>query len=143
MPTTSPTTSRRSPTTPATTTPPPPSTTRRTPPAPPARTRPTRSTTPSRTARPTSKLYAPRGHEAHRSGRSGAPFCAGLGLAEGFHDPLEQAAAVGAAVGGLDHPFGVGHHAQHVARLVEDAGDVARRAVAFAGVAEGDPPLPF
>jgi hypothetical protein len=43
--------------------------------------------------------------------------------------PFEQAAAVGAAVGGLHRALRVRHHAEHVAGFVDDAGDVAGRAV--------------
>ena len=38
----------------------------------------------------------------------------------------------------LDHPFGVRHHAQHIALGVEYAGDVARRSVDVLIVAERD-----
>src|SRR3546814_1091091 len=49
--------------------------------------------------------------------------------ADRFQQPFEQAAAVGAAVGGLDPAFGMRHHAEDIAGRIEDAGDVARRAV--------------
>ena len=38
---------------------------------------------------------------------------------------FEQHAAIAAAVGGFDHAFGVGHHAQHIAGFVQHAGDIA------------------
>ncbi|PAV68036.1 hypothetical protein WR25_14125 [Diploscapter pachys] len=58
--------------------------------------------------------------------------------ADRFHHAFEQAATVRAAVRRFDLAFGVGHHAEHVASGVEDAGDVARRAVDGFAIAEGD-----
>ena len=44
---------------------------------------------------------------------------------------------------GFDRALGVRHHAEHIAGVVEDPGDVARRAVDLAGVAERDPAFAF
>src|SRR3546814_6489029 len=63
--------------------------------------------------------------------------------ADRFQQPFEQAAAVGAAVGGLDPAFGMRHHAEDIAGRIEDAGDVARRAVDVGGIAEGDAAFAF
>ena len=52
---------------------------------------------------------------------------------QGAEDALEQSAAVGAALQRLDQVFRVGHHAEDVAPLVEDAGDVVERAVGIGG----------
>src|SRR5262245_36468947 len=52
--------------------------------------------------------------------------------------PADERAAVGAALQRVDGVLGVGHHPQHVLGLVEDAGDVAGRAVGVADIAEGD-----
>ena len=43
----------------------------------------------------------------------------------------------------IDRAFRVGHHAQNVPRSIEDAGDVAARPVAIAGVTEGNPAIAF
>ncbi len=45
-------------------------------------------------------------------------------LGDRFEQAFEQAAAVGAAVRGFDHPLGVRHQPEHIARVVEDPGDV-------------------
>src|SRR3546814_5317233 len=63
--------------------------------------------------------------------------------ADRFQQPFEQAAAVGAAVGGLDPAFGMRHHAEDIAGRIEDAGDVARRAVDVGGIADGDAAFAF
>src|ERR1700744_4404776 len=59
---------------------------------------------------------------------------------KGFDQAFEQLAAVGAAERIVHHPFGVGHQAQHIAFLAQNAGDVAGRAVGVLapGIAEGD-----
>jgi|SRR5579863_2110776 len=53
-----------------------------------------------------------------------------VGGGSGPDQPLghrgKQGPTVAAAVGRLDHALGVRHHPQHVARLVEHAGDIAR-----------------
>src|SRR6188474_3635934 len=45
------------------------------------------------------------------------------------HEAREQAAAVGAAHDVFDVVFRMRHHAEHIAALVDDAGDRLRRAV--------------
>ena len=60
-----------------------------------------------------------------------------------LEQPFEQPPSVGAAVRRLDRPLGVRHQAEHVAGIVEDAGDAARRAVDLVEVAEGDAALAF
>src|SRR5687767_10518100 len=50
-------------------------------------------------------------------------------LAQGFDQAFEQALAVGAAVRGFHRALGMGHHAEYVATLIDDAGDTPRRAV--------------
>ena len=44
---------------------------------------------------------------------------------------------------GFDCAFRVGHHAEHIAGGVNDAGDVARGAVDAFGIAEGDAAFAF
>jgi len=66
----------------------------------------------------------------------------GLG-ADGFHQAFEQAPTIGAAVRGFDAAFGVGHHAEYVALVVEQAGDVARGTVDALGIAERDAAFAF
>ena len=39
---------------------------------------------------------------------------------------FEQRPAIGSTLGVFDQPFRVGHHAEHVAGVVEDAGNIAR-----------------
>mgnify|MGYP000213875939 CR=1 FL=1 len=56
---------------------------------------------------------------------------------------LEHAASVGAAMGWFNHPFGVRHQSQHIAGIVDDTGNPARRAVDAFGVAESDAALAF
>jgi hypothetical protein len=46
-------------------------------------------------------------------------------------------------MGGFDHAFGVGHHAEHIARVVEDAGDVAGRSVDAFRIAQRDAAFAF
>ena len=52
----------------------------------------------------------------------------------------QQHAVVGAQQE-VRRALGVRHQAEHVAGLVEDAGDAARRAVALVEIAQGDPAL--
>src|SRR5260370_523656 len=52
------------------------------------------------------------------------------------HQPCEQAAAVGAAHDIFDMVFRMRHHAEHVAALVDDAGDRLRRAVDVGAVVD-------
>ncbi len=61
------------------------------------------------------------------------------GLPDSLQQAFEQAAAVGAAMGGLHHPLRMRHQAEHVAGRVENAGYAPRRTVHLAGIAEGDP----
>ena len=79
------------------------------------------------------------------SRRSAARRLTGDGAsgADRLQQALEQPPPVGAAMGGFDHALGVRHHAEHVAGLVDDAGDVARRSVDGAGVAERDAAFAF
>ena len=56
---------------------------------------------------------------------------------------LEDDEAVGRAHQRIGGAFGVRHHAEHVALAVEDAGDVAQRAVRVVDIAEGDAVLGF
>ena len=42
------------------------------------------------------------------------------------HNAFEQRPTVAAAVRGFDRAFGVGHHAEHIARGVQYSGDPAR-----------------
>ena len=69
----------------------------------------------------------------HRRHRASPP------LGDGFQQAFEQPPPVGAAVRRLDRPLGVRHQAEHVAGIVEDAGDPPRRAVDLVEVAERDP----
>ena len=63
----------------------------------------------------------------------------GGGVHAGVQQPLEQRASVGAALERFDQVFRVGHHAEDVAALVEDAGDVVEPSRwGSLGVAEGD-----
>src|SRR3546814_17634803 len=74
-----------------------------------------------------------------QSSRSKLPVCrTAPSGADRFQQPFEQAAAVGAAVGGLDPAFGLRHHAEAIAGRIEDAGEVAGRAVAVRGLAGWD-----
>ena len=52
----------------------------------------------------------------------------------------KQGATIGAAMGGLDEIFRVRHQAKHVLACIEDAGNVAQRAIGIGalGIAEGD-----
>ncbi len=43
----------------------------------------------------------------------------------------------------FERPFGMRHHAKHIARIVQDTGNRARRSVDFVSVAEGDAALAF
>src|SRR3546814_1508346 len=49
---------------------------------------------------------------------------------------FEQPPPVGAAVGSLYDAFRMGHHAEHIACIIEDACDVARRSIHLFGIAE-------
>jgi hypothetical protein len=54
-----------------------------------------------------------------------------------INEILEEVDAIGGAEGGIGGSFGVGHHAEDVALLVADTGDIIERAVRIlASVAE-------
>ena len=46
-------------------------------------------------------------------------------------------------MGRFHRPFRVRHHAEHIARIVDDSGDLPRRAVDAFGITEGDAAFPF
>src|SRR5690606_14316464 len=52
------------------------------------------------------------------------------------HHALEQGRAVGRSQLRLEGPVRVRHHAQHIAAIVDDAGDVPGRAVGIVDIAE-------
>src|SRR3569833_1633560 len=59
-------------------------------------------------------------------------------LSDGFEQAFEKLPNIRTAMFGTDHAFGVGHHAEHIAGLVDDTGDIAGRTVDGFGIAEGD-----
>ena len=71
-------------------------------------------------ARPGLHVHGPAGdRRLHRRHQANPP------LGDRLQQPFEQPPAVGAAVGRLDRPLGVRHHAEHIAGVVEDPGDAA------------------
>src|SRR5205085_10134634 len=64
---------------------------------------------------------------------------------ECFEQAFEESQAVGAAEEGIADAFGVRHKSEHVALLVQDAGDVSRRSIRIVtlGIAEHDAAIAF
>jgi len=56
---------------------------------------------------------------------------------------MEQWQAVLTAQRGVNHALRVGHHAENIARIIEDAGNVVDRTVGVFAIAEGDTPFAF
>src|SRR5512142_2359487 len=76
------------------------------------------------------------------SARRSSAFAACLG-GDGLQQPFEQSPTIGPSMGGLDDSLGVRHQTKHLPAIVEDAGDVASRAIAFLKISERDAAFAF